>query len=100
MNNSVVGKTMENMRKQTCNNRKKKKLFGVRTKLSNNIFFHENLAVKIKKIQILMNKPVYLGLQILELSKTVMYELWYDYVKIKYEENAKLCYLDTDGFIV
>ena len=47
-----------------------------------------------------MNKPVYLGLSILELSKTAMYEWWYDYVKIKYEENAKLCYLDTDGFIV
>ena len=47
-----------------------------------------------------MNKPVYLGLSILELSKILMYEFWYDYVKPKYCEKAKLCYMDTDSFIV
>ena len=47
-----------------------------------------------------MNKPVYLRLLILELSKILMYELWYDYVKPKYGEKAKLCYMDTDSFIV
>ena len=47
-----------------------------------------------------MNKPVYLGLSILDLSKTVMYELWYDYLKQKYEGNVKLCYMDIDSFIV
>ena len=54
----------------------------------------------MRKTQILMNKPVYLGLSILDLSKTLMYEFWYDYVKPKYGENAKLCYMDTDSFIV
>ena len=54
----------------------------------------------MRKTQTLMNKPVYLGLSILDLSKTVMYEFWYDYVKPKYGENAKLCYMDTDSFIV
>ena len=54
----------------------------------------------MRKTQILMNKPVYLGLSILDLSKTVIYELWYDYVKPKYGENAKLCYIVTDSFIV
>ena len=47
-----------------------------------------------------MNKPVYLRLSILELSKILMYEFWYDYVKPKYDEKAKLCYMDTDSFIV
>ena len=52
------------------------------------------------KTQILKNKLIYLGLPILNLSKTVMYEFWYDYEKLKYAENAKLCYIDTDSFIV
>ena len=54
----------------------------------------------MKKNQILINKPVYLGLLILDLSKTAMYEFWYDYLKPKYGENVKLCYMDTDSFIV
>ena len=52
------------------------------------------------KTQILMNKPVYLGLARLDLSKTAMYEFWYDYVKPNYGQNAKLCYMNTDSFIV
>ena len=47
-----------------------------------------------------MNKPVYLALPMLDLSKTVIYEFWYDYVKPKYGENAKFCYMNTDSFIV
>ena len=47
-----------------------------------------------------MNKPVYLGLSILELSKTLMYEFWYDYVKPKYGKRAKFCYMDTDSLFV
>ena len=72
----------------------------------NQIFFHttkfstENLLpVEIWKIEILMNKSVCLGLSILELSKILMCEFWYDYVKPKYEK-AKLCYMDTDSLIV
>ena len=58
------------------------------------------LATQMKKIKVTMNKPVYLGLSILEISKTLMYEFWYDYVKPKYQDNAKLCYMDTDSFII
>ena len=47
-----------------------------------------------------MNKPIYLGLSILEISKTLMYEFWYDYMKPKYGNNVKLCYMDTDSFIM
>ena len=46
-----------------------------------------------------MSRPVYLGLSMLEINKT-MYELWYDYVKPKYQENAKLCYMDTGSFTI
>ena len=46
-----------------------------------------------------MNKPVFLGLVILELSKILMYECCYDYVKPKYGKKAKLCYMDTDSFV-
>ena len=63
--------------------------------------FTENLsAIEMRKTQILMNKPVYLGLSILDLSKTVMCQFWYDYGKLKYGENAKLCYMDKGSFIV
>ena len=65
------------------------------------MFFTEDLlAIEMKQTEILMNKPVYLGLSILEFSKILMYEFWYDYVKPKYGKKAKLCYLDTDSFTV
>ena len=64
-------------------------------------FFTENLlSGKIKLTQILMKKPVYLDLSILALSKIVTYEIWYDYVKPKYGQKARLCDMDTDSFIV
>ena len=47
-----------------------------------------------------MNKPIYLGLSVLEISKTLMYEFWYDYMKPKYDDNVKLCYMDNDSFIM
>ena len=52
----------------------------------------------MRKVKVKMNKPIYLGLSILESSKITMYEFWYDYVKVKYEDRARLCYMDTDSF--
>ena len=46
-----------------------------------------------------MNKPIYLGMSILDVSKIPMYEFWYDYLKLKYKENLNLCHMDTDSFI-
>ena len=63
------------------------------------LFTEKLLAIEMKKTQIIMNKPAYLGLSILDLGKTVMYECWCDYVKPKYGEKARLCYMDTDSFI-
>ena len=50
----------------------------------------------MKKTKVKMNKPVYLGMSILDISKTLMYEFWYDYIKPKYKDKANLCYMDTD----
>ena len=54
----------------------------------------------MKAIKIEMNKPVYLGLLLLEISKTLIYEFWYDYISPKYQNNVKLSYIDTDSFII
>ena len=54
----------------------------------------------MKKIKVNMNEPVYLGLSVPEISKQLMYQFWYDYIKPKYRYNAKLCYMDTDRFII
>ena len=105
MNNAVFGKTMENVRKhrdiKLVTTERRRNYLVSEPNYHTTKFFTENLlAIEMRKTQILMNKPVYLGLSILDLSKTVIYEFWYDYVKPKYGENAKLCYMDTDSFIV
>ena len=62
--------------------------------------FSQNLlAIEMKKTKVKMNKPVYLGMSILDISKMLMYKFWYDSVKPKYEDRSKLCYTDTDSFI-
>ena len=54
----------------------------------------------MKKTKVKMNKPIYLGMSILDISKTLMYEFWYDYVKPKYQDKTKLRYMDTDNFAI
>ena len=105
MNNAVFGKTMENVRKHrdiklVKTDKKKNKLVSEPNfhtmKLTDN-----NLAIiEMRKVKVKMNKPIYLGLSILDISKITMYEFWYDYVKIKYQDRARLCYMDTDSFVV
>ena len=56
-------------------------------------------AVEMGKTEITVNKPVYLGQAILDLSKTLMYEFHYDYMRPKYDSKVKLCYMDTDSFV-
>ena len=56
--------------------------------------------MEMKKVEVKMNKPIYLEQAILDISKTLMYEFWYDYIKPKYEEKARLCYMDTDSFVM
>ena len=105
MNNAIFGKAIENARKHrdiklvTTERRRNYLLSELNYHAIK--FFTENLsAIEMKKKKILMNKPVYLGLSILELSKILMYEFWYDYVKPKYFEKTKLCYMDTGSFFL
>ena len=105
MNNAVFGKTMENVRKHRDIKLVKTDKKG--NKLVSEPNFHtmklidNNLAIiEMRKVKAKMNKPIYLGLSILDISKITMYEFWYDYVKIKYEDKARLCYMDTDSFVV
>ena len=58
------------------------------------------LIMEMKKTEVKMNKPLYLGQAILDISKTLMYEFWYEYIKPKYGDKARLCYMDTDSFIM
>ena len=96
MNNAVFGKTMENVRKHTDI-----KLVTTDKKRNTTKWFSENLlAIEMKKTKVKMNKPKYLGLSILEISKILMYDFWCDYMKPKYRDNVKLCYMDTDSFIM
>ena len=103
MNNSVFGKTMENVRKHrdiklvTTDER----INQLEPNCHATKWFSQNLlAIGMKKIGVKMNEPVHLGLSKLKISKTLMYESWYDYIKPKYYDNAKLCYMDTDSFII
>ena len=105
MNNSVFGKTMKNVRKYSnvklvTTERRRNYLVSEPNYHAAKFFTENLLAIGMRKTQILMNKTFCLGLSTLDLSKTVMYEFWYNYVKLKYREKTNLCYMDTDSFIV
>ena len=105
MNNSVFGKTMENIRnhkdiKLVRTDKKINKLVSEPTYHTINLISEDLPIIEMKKTKIKMNKPFYLGLSILEISKTLMYEFWYDYMKPKYGNDVRLCYMDTDNFIM
>ena len=105
MNNSVFGKTMENVRKHRdikfiTTDKRRNQLVSEPNYHATKWFSENLLAIEMKKIKVEINKPVYLALSILEISKTLMYEIWYDYIKPKYQDNAKLYYMDTDSFII
>ena len=105
MNNSVFGKTMENVRKHgdiilVTTDKRRNRLVSEPNYHATKWFSEDLLALEMKKIKVKMNKPVYLGLSILEISKTLMFEFCYDYIKPKYQSNTKLCYVNTDSFII
>ena len=105
MNNSVFGKTMENVRKDrniklVTTEEKRIKLVSEPNYHTTKHFSDNLLAIEMKKRKVKMNKPVYLDMSVLDISKTLIYEFWYDYLKPKYKDNPKLWYMDTDSFVV
>ena len=105
MNNSVFGKTMENVRKHrdiklVATNKRRNHLVSEPNYHTPKWFSESLLVIEMKKIKAKVNKLVYLDLSILEISKTLMYEFRYDYIKPKYQDNAKLCYMDAGSFII
>ena len=104
MNNSVFGKTMENIRNRVnvklVDSGEQFKKLAAKPNYNSRKIFNENLvSVHMKKTSLTMNKPVYLGMSILDLSKTSMYDFHYRYIKPKYGNKAKLLFTDTDSFL-
>ena len=104
MNNAVLRKTIENVRKHRDNklvttSKRRKQLVSELIYHTTKWFSEDLLAIGMKKIKVKMNKPLYLGISILDISKTLMYEFWHDYIKTKYQNNAKVCYMDTGSII-
>ena len=104
-NNSVFGKTMENVRKYR--DIKLVKTDKTRNHLVSEHIYHTTkwfseclLATEMKKIKVKINKPAYLRLSILGISKILMYQFWYDYIKSKHQNDAKLFYMDSNSFII
>ena len=102
---SFLGRTTENVRKHrnikpVATERRRNYLVSESNYHTTNFFIENWLAIEMRKIQIHLNNPFYLGLSILDLSTTVMYKFWDDFIRPKSGENTKLCYMDTDSFIV
>ena len=105
INNEVFGKTMENVRKHrdiklVTTDKKRSKLVSEPNYHTMNYISEDLSIIEMKRAKVKMNKPIYLGLPMLEISKILMYEFWYDYMKPKYGNNVKFCYMDTDSFIM
>ena len=105
MNNAVFGKTMENVRNQrdiklVTTDKRRCTLTSEPNYHSTKYISKDLLVMEMRKTEVKMNKPIYLGQAILDLSKTLMYEFWYDYIKPKFGDKARLCYMDTDSFVM
>ena len=105
MINSVFGKTMKNVRNHrdiniVTTNKQRNKLVSEPNYHTTKHISENLLIIEMKKTEVKMNKPIYLGLSVLDIAKTLMYKFWYDYIKPKYGDRAKLCYTDTDTFVI
>ena len=105
MNNSVFGKTMENVRnhrdiKLVTTDKQRNKFASQPNYHSTKYISEDLLIVEMKKVEAKMNKSIYIDQAILDISKILTYEFWYDYIKPKYKDKARLSYMDIDSFII
>ena len=105
MNNSVFGKTMKNVRNhrdiKIVTTDKRRSILASKPNYHSTKYVSKDLLImEMKKVEVKMNKPIYLGQAVLDISKTLMFEFWYDYIKPKYVDKAGLCYMDTDSFVM
>ena len=105
MNNSVFGKTMQNVRgrrdvKLVVSEERRKKLVSEPNYNSCKHFSNNLMAIEMRKTRIYMDKLIAVGQAVLNISKTLMYEFYYDYLRLKYHDKIKICYMDTDSFIL
>ena len=104
MNNSVFGKTLENNRNRVdirliSTDKVAQKLAAKPNYDCCTVFDKNLIAVHMKKTNLYFNKPVYLDMSILDLSKSLMYGFHYNYIKTKYGDKAKLLFTDTDSLV-
>ena len=104
MDNAVLGKTTENIRKHrdiklVTTGRKINKLVSETNHHTMNYISEDLFIIEMKKTKVKMNKPMHSGLSVLDISKILMYEFWYDYMKPKYKNRVK-CYMDTDSLVM
>ena len=105
MNNAVFGKTTQSDRKhrdfKLVKSDKRRSILASEPNYHTSKYISEYLMIiEMKKVIVKMNKLIYLGQAILDISKTLMYKLWYDYIKPKYDDKAKALYMDTDSFVI
>ena len=104
MNNTVYGQTMENVRKDrniklVTTNARRKQLVSEPDYHTCKRFSQNLIAIDLRKKKVYMSKPIYVGQAVLDISKTLMYKFFYDYLQPKYGDQVKLCFMDTDSFI-
>ena len=105
MNNSVFGKAMENVRNhrgiRIVTTDKRRSILASEPNYHSTEYISKVLLImEMKKTEVVMNKPINIGQAVLDISKSLIYEFWYDYIKPKFGDKARLFYMDTDSFVM
>ena len=101
MNNAAFGKVRKHRYIKVLTTDKRRKQLALEPNYHKTNYFSENLmAIEMKNTKVKVNKPVYLGMSILDISKRLMYGFWYDYIKLRYQDKAKLWYIDTGSIVI